>query len=321
MFKKQFSEKVFLEGGIVEKVVNMGSMNLDKVYLVEKFVAPGETVHALQYSENCGGKGLNQSIAMARAGVYVYHAGKVGKEGVLLMDYLKKSGVDISFLEEVTAVNGHAVIQVDQNGQNSIVVCKGSNDLVEKEYIIRVLDQFCSGDILVLQNEISNVDFAITEAKERGLKVVFNPSPVNDAVFGYRLGDVDCFILNEIEAAFLADVGEFDMERIIHNLLEKYPQAAFVMTLGEKGSCYFDRSKRICQDIFQVEAVDTTGAGDTFCGYYIAAMLKGLDIQKRLYIASAASAIAVGRNGAAQSIPCLDEVTRFLADGERGKVI
>lgn len=305
----------------MEEVINLGSLNLDKVYLVEKFVAPGETIHALQYSENCGGKGLNQSIAMARAGIHVYHAGKVGKEGTRLVEYLKNSGVDTSFLEEVEAVNGHAVIQVDRSGQNNIVVCKGSNDLVEEEYVIRVLDRFHQGDVLVLQNEISNVGFAIAEAKKRGLKVVFNPSPINDAVLDYRLCDVDCFILNEIEAGFLAGVDQPDMDRIIHNLLEKYPQASFVMTLGEKGSCYFDKSEQVYQKSFPVDAVDTTGAGDTFCGYYIAGMLKGLDASRRLYIASAASAIAVCRNGAAQSIPCLEEVTCFLAAPEERKVI
>lgn len=301
----------------MKKIINLGSLNLDKVYLVEKFVQPGESIHALRYSENCGGKGLNQSIAMARAGAYVYHAGKIGKDGIRLRDCLKEAGVETSFLEETGAVSGHALIQVEQSGQNSIIVHRGANDLIQKDYISNVLEKFSPEDVLVLQNEISNVDYAIIESKKRGLRVVFNPSPIDENVLEYKLSDVDCFILNENEAGFLAGISEFDEDNAISRLREKYPEASFVMTLGEKGSYYFDRSRKFYQEIFRVDAVDTTGAGDTFCGYYVAGMIKGLNIPERLYLASAAAAMAVCVSGAAQSVPHLGDVNHFLAARER----
>ena len=295
------------------KVLNIGSLNIDKTYQVEQFVQPKETIQALEYEEFCGGKGLNQSVALASAGACVYHAGAVGKDGKELLAMLRQAGVHTDYVNVTDGVSGHAVIQINQSGQNNIIIFGGANQMVRKEYIRSVLKQFEAGDLVLLQNEISNVDFAIEEAKKRGLTVAFNPSPMNDKVKKCRLDLVDYLIVNEIEGAQLAEIDSDEPDRIRKTLQEKFPNASFVLTLGENGSYYFDQNQTVFRDIFHVDAVDTTGAGDTFCGYFLAGLTEGRAWDDILARASAASAIAVGQKGAANSVPKKEAVEQFLA--------
>lgn len=301
------------------RVLNLGSLNLDRTYSVKKFVQPKETIQALRYEEFCGGKGLNQSVAIARAGGKVYHAGKVGADGEQLLRFLNEAGVQTDYIQHTDRATGHAVIQVDETGQNNIIIWGGANADIGKGDIDRVTEVFWPGEILLLQNEISNVDYAIRRARQQKMKVVFNPSPINDAIQSYPLDLVDCFILNEVEGQSLACTDSREPEAVMNGLKARFPNAEFVLTLGEAGSYFFDHERTIFQKTYSVDAVDTTGAGDTFCGYFLAHIAQGRPVREALRMASAAAALSVTRKGAAQSIPAKSEVESFLDADEKGE--
>ena len=296
------------------KVLNIGSLNIDKVYKVEHFVQAKETIKALDYDESSGGKGLNQSIALGKAGAEVYHAGSIGDDGLILTGLLTAAGVNVDHIKNSRFPTGHAIIQVEENGQNCIIICGGANDDVTKEDIDKALADFEKGDVLLLQNEISNLDYAIEKGHEKGLTVMLNPSPISEGLKKCRLDLVDCFILNEVEGEALTGVSAADPDGVMEALRKAFPKAAFVLTLGENGAVYVNGEEKTSHGIFRVKAVDTTAAGDTFCGYFIAGLTKGWDSEKLLEYASAASAIAVSREGAAPSVPTLNEVEEFLRE-------
>lgn len=292
------------------KILNFGSLNIDLVYGVSHHARTGETLTTRDFKRHMGGKGLNQSVSLCRAGAEVYHAGCVGEDGVFLRDYLAESGVDTEHVRVIKEATGHAVIQVNSEGDNCILLYPGANRCQTKEAMDAALDGFAAGDLLLMQNETNGLEEMMRAAKEKGMKIAFNPSPIDDALLTLPMELVDYFILNEIEGAALS--GETEPEKIIEGLLEKYPQAQIVLTLGGAGSMYACGSRRVRQPIFKVKAVDTTGAGDTFTGYFLASQLRGEDAAQSLKIAAAASAIEVTRPGAAQAIPTLDEVTAWL---------
>lgn len=293
------------------KILNLGSMNLDFVYAVDHFVRGGETIASVSRQEFCGGKGLNQSIALARAGAQVFHAGCVGPEGSILSDRLAENGVDVSLVKRVKEPTGHAVIQVDPSGQNCIIIYGGANQMVTREDVDRMLEHFETGDILLLQNETGCRDYAIRKAAEKGLLVALNPSPIDDALLSSdALVQVHWFILNEIEGHLLTE--ESEPEMICKVLREKYPGCRVVLTLGSDGSMYDDGHTFCRQEIFHVPVVDTTAAGDTFAGYFLAGIAAGNEPAECLRIASMASAIAVGRSGASDSIPTQSELNSYF---------
>lgn len=288
------------------KVLSFGSLNIDSVYKVDHIVTPGETQLSFEINENCGGKGLNQSIALARAGAEVYHAGMVGNDGDILIKKCLENGVNAEFIKKTKGRSGHTIIQVDKKGNNSIILCGGANRCITEEFIDEVLSHFESGDFLILQNEINLLDKIIGKAYEHRLQIVLNPSPFDDALFKCDMSKISYFILNEIEGRQMT--GKTAPEEILKEILLNYPESKTVLTLGEKGSVYKDKNDFYHQDIFKVKAVDTTAAGDTFTGYFIASLIKGLNIKECLSLAAKASSIAVTRNGALDSIPTLDEV-------------
>ena len=146
------------------KILNYGSMNIDRFYAVEHTVRPGETILADGMTLYCGGKGLNQSIAIAKAGGEIYHAGLLGEDGDMLLDALTRYGVDTRFIRHVPGASSHTVIQVDANGQNCIIVCPGENVRVTDEAIDQTLEGFAAGDLLVLQNELDNIPSLLRKA-------------------------------------------------------------------------------------------------------------------------------------------------------------
>lgn len=298
------------------KILNLGSLNIDRTYRVKHLVEAKETIKAMKYEEFCGGKGLNQSIALAKAGADVFHAGCVGKDGNVLLDELKKAGVRTNYIRQGNGPSGHAVIQVNMEGQNNIIICGGANDEISVDYIDSVMENFSEGDMLLLQNEISNVDHAIKKGREKGLMVVFNPSPINDVIEQYDLHKIDYFIVNEVEGKKLAELSVEEPEKILGKLKEKFPKAAFVLTLGDRGSYYSDSSGTFYQKVFEADAVDTTGAGDTFTGYFLAGIASGKLPQESMEYASMASAISVSRHGASPSIPAFEEVHKKLLKEE-----
>ena len=293
------------------RILNLGSLNIDKVYGVEHFVAAGETISSTTFETGCGGKGLNQSVALARAGAGVAHAGAVGPDGDLLIDTLEEAGVDIHPLRKLVTVSGHAVIQRTPAGQNCIIVCAGANGEVTTAYIDEVLAGFEAGDILLLQNEISNVDYAIRAAKKQGMKVAFNASPITPQLLQYPLELVDYYLINEVEGKALAGAEVTGNEEILAALVRRFAGAAIVLTVGKDGVYYQCGTERAHHGIYDVPVVDTTAAGDTFCGFFLASIAKGLCAADALRYASLASSIAVSRKGAAGSIPTWDEVEAF----------
>lgn len=288
------------------RILNFGSCNIDYVYSVDHIAQPGETIAAAKLEVFCGGKGLNQSIATARAGAKVYHAGCVGVDGDMLRNELISSGVDVSWLRTVDSRNGHAMIQVSNSGENNIVLYSGSNGMVTKEFIDEVLEVFSDDDLVLLQNEISNMAYVIEKAYRKGMRIVLNPAPFDEALKKIDLGMLSCVILNEVEA--MGFTGKTEPEEVITLLRNRFPKLTVVLTLGKKGCIYADESRTLYQNAFQVDAVDTTGAGDTFIGYYLAELTRGTDAANAIRTACAASAISVSRMGAAPSIPVLQEV-------------
>jgi ribokinase len=291
------------------KILNFGSLNIDYVYKVKHFVRPGETLSSEQLDIFPGGKGLNQSIALARAGFSeLYHAGMIGKEdGKFLKGLLDNNGVKVELIKEADYSSGHAIIQVDNQGENCILLYGGANRQLNEEFTDEVLGSFHEGDYIILQNEVNLLDYIITAAKKRGLIIFLNPSPMSDNIFKLPLQYVDYFILNEMEAYELCD--RKDNGNIIDLLSQAYPKANIVITKGKKGVIYKGSDGEVLeQGAFDVKAVDTTAAGDTFTGYFIASVAKGYKPEKALDLASRAAAIAVSKNGAEPSIPKLEEV-------------
>lgn len=288
------------------KVLNFGSLNIDYVYDVDHFVQPGETISSNNLEIFHGGKGFNQSIALSRAGITVFHAGMIGDDGEELLLALKDEGIDVTNVRICESKTGHAVIQIDKTGQNSIILYGGSNQHISKEFIDEVLDSFSKGDIILLQNEINNIDYIINKAYEKEMFIAFNPSPINGKIGLLPMGKVNWFILNEIEG--MAITGETDKNKIAESMLQKFPESKIVLTLGEDGVLYLDKNQRHSFGVYNVKVEDTTGAGDTFTGYFMANLIQGNPIPLVLEKASRASALAISKKGASNAIPTKEQV-------------
>ena len=288
------------------RILNLGSVNIDHVYEVEHFVRPGETLSSTDYQIFAGGKGFNQSVALARAGAKTSHAGRVGRDAVWLDERLQQEGVDTTYLHESDTPTGHAMIQVEPTGENAIVLFGGANQTVTEGDLDSAFAAFSAGDYFLLQNETSAVADAIRQAHERKLKIVFNPAPMTPSVRDYPLNLVDVFVLNETEAEGLTE--ETDPEAIRQKMLAQYPDAAVVLTLGSKGAIYFDADTVHREDAPKVNAIDTTAAGDTFIGFFLAELMQSNDPAKALNQGCRAAALCVTKTGAADSIPRLAEL-------------
>ncbi|NLG92035.1 MAG: ribokinase [Clostridiales bacterium] len=288
-------------------ILNFGSLNIDHVYHVDHFVRPGETISAERLDYFSGGKGLNQSIALAKAGANVYHAGKIGVDGESLKQILSDNGVHTDYIEMTNGVNGHALIQVVPSGQNNIIIYGGSNHEITEEYADRVLEHFGEGDLVLMQNETSSIDYIARKCAQKKIKIAINPSPISKKLldtFPFEL--VSLFFINEIEGRELS--GKEKTDEILDSLLEKYPNSAFVLTLGHNGVVYRDKNNTFTHGIYDIKVVDTTAAGDTFTGYFLACYAAGEPVPDCLRKASIASSLAVSRPGAAPSIPRMAEV-------------
>lgn len=294
------------------RVLSFGSLNIDYVYKVDHFVNKGETLSSKSLQVFTGGKGLNQSIALAKAGVEVYHAGMIGEDGKMLLEALDEAGVHTEYVKVQSKVRtGNAIIQNDLQGDNCILLYGGANQQMDEKYIDEVLEQFGSDDWLLIQNEINNLPYLVSRAKEKGMRIILNPSPMNGKIAELPLDKIDYFILNEIEAQQLLGKelkDDRDGKTLAVEIKTAFPGAVVVLTQGEKGSVYYDGEEYISQEIFKVKAVDTTAAGDTFTGYFIGGVLNGDSPEKAMRVAAKASAIAVTRPGAAPSIPTKEEV-------------
>ena len=288
------------------KVLCFGSANLDHVYKVDHFTVPGETQGCLEYNIKCGGKGVNQAIAMAFAGNDTYFAGIIGSDGGLLKDALVDKGVHIDYMKISNKPTGHAIIEVDQSGQNHILLYGVTNKEIDFEYIDEVLSHFSKGDIVVLQNEINNVPYIIERCYEKEMKSFFNAAPYDIAVKNYPIEKVTWLVVNETEGAALSN--EEDYEKIIQTLKQKYPHTHILFTMWKEGSRVLTDKEDIKVEALKVNAVDTTGAGDTYIGYFVRGIVEEIPLLETAQMATKASAIAVTRFGAVDSIPNYEEV-------------
>ena len=294
------------------KVLNIGSMNLDLVYSVDHIVQPGETEASFALDTFLGGKGLNQSMALAKAGVEIYQGGMIGEDGQVFLDACAEYGVKADYIRTVPGKSGHAVIQRDKNAQNCILLYGGANQMLSEAYVDEVLSSFAAGDILLLQNEVNQMPYIVEKAYEKGMQIALNPSPFNEKLEAVDMAKISIFLMNEVEGHQIT--GLTDPDEIIAEMLRRFPKARIVLTLGKDGAVYADADQKHFQPIFKVQAVDTTAAGDTFTGYFLAGLLDGMPVPEILKMSTKASSIAVTRAGAVPSIPYREEVLSALAN-------
>ena len=295
------------------KVLNIGSMNLDHVYKVDHIVQPGETQASTEMNIFLGGKGMNQSIALAKAGVVVYHGGMIGKDGQIFIQACEEYGVHADYIRKLDGKTGHTIIQIDKDAQNCILLYGGANERLTEEYVDEVLSHFAKEDMLLLQNEVNLLPYIVDRAYEKGMTIALNPSPYNEKLDAVDMQKVSIFLLNEIEGYQVTGLANPD--DILAEMCKRFPEAQIVLTLGKDGAVYAQGENCFYQPIFKVKAVDTTAAGDTFTGYFLAGLIEGLPIPQVLERSAKASSIAVTRNGAVPSIPYRDEVEKALQEG------
>lgn len=292
------------------KVLNIGSLNLDYVYNLDHIVQPGETESAETRNVFLGGKGINQSMALAKAGAEIYHGGLIGEDGQAFLDACQEYGVHADYIRKIDAPTGHAIIQVDRNAQNCILLYGGANQMLTEAFVDEVLSHFEKGDVLLLQNEINMLPYIVDKAYEKGMQIALNPSPFNEKLRAVDMNKISIFLLNEVEGGQITGLSEPD--EVLDKMREMFPHAKIVLTLGKDGAKYAEGDEVCYQPIFKVEAVDTTAAGDTFTGYFLAGLIEGMPIPEILKMSAKASSIAVTRKGAVPSIPYRAEVMEAL---------
>ena len=292
------------------RILNFGSLNIDHVYRVKRIARPGETVDSESYQIFAGGKGANQTAAWALAGAQGTHAGAVGPDGGWLIDKLAAFGADTSGIVISEHPTGHAVIQIDPGGENSILIHGGANRELPRAHMQDVLSRFNEGDILLLQNEINQIHYLISEAFLRRMKIYFNPAPFAPTVLDHPLHQLSGMILNETEAAGM--VGTSDTRDLPAQVAENLHRAEVVLTMGARGCQYLHGEQRTSLPARETEIVDTTAAGDTFIGFFLAQRSRSLSVEDALLHATTAAGLCVSRSGAMDSIPTAAEVAGAL---------
>lgn len=293
-------------------VYNFGSINIDAIYRVPHLVQPGETLASKSLQTVLGGKGANQSVALARAGVQVKHIGAVNNADQWAVEEMEHAGVDCSLVSLLPTASGHAIIQVDDQGENSIVLHGGANQEFSREHLVDALRDASPDDVLLIQNECNALADVMDIAMSKGMKIAINPAPMTDSVTELPLADCSVLFLNEIEASQLTQcTGMLDVRK---RLRQRFPNTNVVLTLGSKGAELLSTGGDKLASAFAVNVVDTTGAGDTFVGYYLAAGILGLPPEEALERSCAAAALSVSVEGATPSIPLSTHVDQFLQE-------
>ncbi|MDR5905901.1 ribokinase [Franzmannia qiaohouensis] len=294
---------------------NFGSINIDHVYRVPHLVRPGETLASRSFQQVLGGKGANQSLAMARAGGRIEHWGRLGQADAWALQILSQAGVGLDGTGLNDEPSGHALIQVDDQGENAIILHPGANHGFSEAAIDALLAQTRPGDGLLLQNECNGLEHLMRSAQQAQLEIAFNPAPMNEAAAALPLSACQLLFVNRGEAAALAELPESSSpQRLLEALAKRLPTTELVLTLGGDGVCFHSQRQQLALPAHRVEPIDTTAAGDTFIGYFMAARQAGEDVEACLRRASTASALCVQREGAAPSIPLAAEVQAALDD-------
>ncbi|MCK9480026.1 MAG: ribokinase [Firmicutes bacterium] len=296
----------------MKKIVLLGSLNMDLVITSPYMPKEGETIKGDSFMSTPGGKGANQAVAAARAGGKVSMCGCLGEDvfGSELKNSLLSSGVDCSFLRTDSQQSTGIAIIIVVDGDNRIILDSGANARLTRADVDDALSEAGPGDIFLSQLEVPHdiVDYGLKKAKGKGLTTLLNPAPAHlQCVQSFEY--VDILIPNESELEILGKSSDFDTA-------VKNVQAAgvkkLIVTLGSKGSVLIEGAERHYIDSYKVKAVDTTAAGDTFCGYLAAGISKGVAITDAMQIASAAAALSVTAAGAQKSIPCYNSVMEFV---------
>ncbi|MEX0310522.1 MAG: ribokinase [Tateyamaria sp.] len=283
-------------------VWNLGSINVDNVYRVPHLPAPGETLSATSFSQGLGGKGANMSVAIARAAARVAHIGAVGGDGTWTVERLMEYGVDTRRIEvKDDTATGHANITVADDGENQIVLFSGSNRGISSDVIGAALAEASPGDMFVTQNETSGQRDAAEMAKQLGLRVVYAAAPFDADAVRAVLPFVDLLALNEVESD--------QLEAALGKPVQALGVPDVVVTLGADGCKWLTRSgDETHVPAVPVTPIDTTGAGDTFTGYLVAGLDRGMPMLQALTLATRAAALMVTRLGTADVIPDLKEI-------------
>jgi ribokinase len=291
------------------KILVFGSLNIDLTFSVDHIVKPGETIGSVSLTKSAGGKGANQAAALAKAGMDVRMAGKIGEDGEFLLKLLQSYGVDTACVSRYEGATGQAVIQLDRDKQNAIVLFAGGNGRITLDEIQGTIGQFGRGDTIVLQNEVVRLGEIMETARERGLRICLNPSPCDETIETLPLQLTDIFFVNELEGAALAALPVTEPpQRILDRLTERFPAAEIILTAGKEGAYYGFQGTCEKGDIIDLPVADTTAAGDTFTGYFLAARAKNFSVSESLALACKAASIAVSRRGAMEAIPFGSEV-------------
>lgn len=292
------------------KIIVIGSFNLDYVFNVDRFVRSKETMTSNGMTIHYGGKGFNQAIALARCYPETYFAAHLNHNERYLLPILEDNGIKTDYVTFVDEPTGMAFIQVDQSGENCILLNKGANHSFKDADIDAILDGFTKGDLLVLQNEINNLESLIKKAKLRGMKLALNPSPLTENLLNINTNDIDFLLINEIEGEQLSK--KIDPEEIIEILRDKAPNTSIILTLGSKGVIAYHEQTKYMQEGRKVEAIDTTAAGDTFTGFLLGMLMQGKNIDLALKYATYAASLSVICKGAFESIPKLNDVEESM---------
>lgn len=284
-------------------IFNLGSINIDFVYGLENMPRPGETLAAKSFHKGLGGKGANQSIAIARAGGQVHHIGGLNSQDTWAAEEMQTAGVGVANVTHLSTPTGHAIIYVDRNAENEIVLFQGANWEITEPQIDHALGAASTGDWFLLQNETNNGVLGAQAARARGLKVCYSAAPFDLDLVRDIIAFTDLLVVNEIEHEQIKQAG-----------IEIPENMALLVTLGADGAVYSCNRTDINVAAYVVDPVDTTGAGDTFLGYALAALDRGNDVENAMRQAAAAAAIQVSRHGAAGAIPTMAEIKEFMKD-------
>ncbi len=289
---------------------NLGSINADNFYYLRHLPAPGETIAAHDFRQGLGGKGANMSVAAARAGTRVMHIGAVGPDGKWAVERLLEYGVETQHISMIDTATGHANICVADDGENAIVLFSGANHEITTQMIGAALSEASPGDFLLMQNETLGQRFAARTAHTLGLRVAYAAAPFDAEIVAQVLPDIDLLVLNEVEAEAL--------EKTTGTRIDALPIDDIIVTLGAEGCKWVSKQAKSVMNFpaYPVNVVDTTGAGDTFTGYLIAALDRKLSMQDAIILAMQAGALMVTRQGTADVIPDLKDIQDHGFDGD-----
>lgn len=291
-------------------VLVIGSSNVDISVFVDHLPQKGETLLGKSMQTSFGGKGANQAVACAKLGAKTTFLSALGDDDYAqaILTYLNSLNIETKFIKKSTSQpTGTAIISVDEQGQNTIVVISGANMECDVEYLKANDELFKTHDYILLQMEIplDAIEYAIGRAKELGKTVILNPAPANPDLDPSILGLVDYFTPNEHELVMMAKSSDFDESVLI---LRELGVRNLLVTLGDKGSRLINESEDTILESYKVKAIDTVGAGDCFNGAFVSALDRKMNVIEAIKFANKASSIAVTRPGAQESIPILDEI-------------